>query len=406
MSDGAAQGGVPRDLVLIFAAAGVRSAATGPLGVVLGLHLAHLGMGPATLGLVIGSGLAGLAAGAIIVAFAGDRVGRRRTLLASTLVSAAGLALLAAVGGASAMAGAAFLGMVNGMGRDRGPAQVVEQSLLADLTAGASRTRAFARYALIQDLAGAAGTAVAVAPALLEATLGLSPQAAGRWTLLGLAALSATSLAIYARFPSDPPIRASGRPWWHVPLSHESRPRVTGLAALFALDSVGGGFLAGSIVTYWFFRRFGLEGDVLGPVFLIGRVLSATSYIAAEWLALRIGLLRTMVFTHLPSSAVLCALPLVGSPWIAIALFLARETLVQMDVPTRQAYIAAVTEPGERTFAMGVSGVVRNAGWAVGPPLAGVSMGLLGLGAPLLIGAGLKILYDVALFASFRRVHS
>jgi predicted MFS family arabinose efflux permease len=152
---------------------------------------------------------------------------------------------------------------------------------------------------------------------------------------------------------------------------------------LFALDSLGGGLLAGSIVTYWFFRRFGLSGDVLGPVFFVARGLNAWSYLGAELLARRVGLLR--------------------GP-LAIALFLAREALVQMDVPARQSYLAAVTEPGERTFALGITGLVRNVGWACGPPLAGWAMSAFGLGAPLVLGAGLKVVYDLALYASYRHV--
>jgi predicted MFS family arabinose efflux permease len=132
--------------------------------------------------------------------------------------------------------------------------------------------------------------------------------------------------------------------------------------------------------------------------------LNALSYLAAERFARRFGLIRTMVFSHLPSSVLLLALPLVASPWAAIALFLAREALVQMDVPTRQSYVAAVVPPDARTFALGVTGIVRSAGWAVGAPLAGLSMGALGIAAPLYAGAVLKIAYDLALFGAFRRV--
>ncbi|OGU07154.1 MAG: hypothetical protein A2W29_07980 [Gemmatimonadetes bacterium RBG_16_66_8] len=139
-------------------------------------------------------------------------------------------------------------------------------------------------------------------------------------------------------------------------------------------------------------------------MFFAARALNALSYPAAEFLARRIGLVRTMVFTHLPSSAVLLALPFVPTPGAAVAVFLVREALVQMDVPTRQSYVAALTSPGERTFALGVTGLVRNVGWAAGPAAAGASMRALGLGAPLVIGAVLKIVYDLALFGSHRTV--
>lgn len=188
-------------------------------------------------------------------------------------------------------------------------------------------------------------------------------------------------------------------------MSGETRRRVAGLTGLFTLDSLGGGFLAGSILTYWFFRRFGLTGESLGPLFFAGRVLNALSYGWAAALSRRIGLVRTMVFTHLPSSLVLLGLPLAPTAALAAALFLARESLVQMDVPTRQAYVAAITRPGERTPALGLTALARNVGWAVGPALAGLATAAFGLPAPLVAGAGLKVVYDVALFASFRQIH-
>jgi MFS family permease len=392
----------------LIAAAAVRSLATGLVGVLLGLYLGQLGLDTGALGLVVGTGLAGIAAGTTVVAFLGDRWGRRRTLITTTLLSAAGLLAMARAATIVPLALAALLGMVNGMGRDRGPAQTLEQSLLADGVPDRRRTRAFTRYTLAQDLAAAAGALAAALPALVAGARHVPLLTATRWTFVGAGVVLLGSVPLYLTLPWDEPrpSRPSPGPWWRIPLSRGGRRRVGGLAGLFALDSLGGGFLAGAIVTFWFFRRFGLGGDVLGPVFFAARLLNATSYLAAEWLAARIGLVRTMVFTHLPSSAVLCALPLVPTAGAAIALFLLRESLVQMDVPARQSYISAVTAPGERTFALGVTGVVRNTGWAVGAPLGGLAMGAAGLGAPLVIGAGLKMVYDVGLFAAFRHVRA
>lgn len=337
------------------------------------------------------------------MAIRGDRIGRVAALHAAAALSAAGLGALA-LGSAPATLGAAsLLGMVNGMGRDRGPAQTLEQSLLADGVADAERTAVFARYALIQDASGALGSLAAGLPAVLQRIAGWEPVAAAQWTFGGTAALSLVPLALYARIPESS-AAAAGRTGEGSAVSAGTVRRVAGLTGLFALDSLGGGFLAGSIITYWFFRRFGLSGDVLGPLFFAGRILNGASYYAADFLARRIGLIRTMVFTHLPSSLVLLALPLAGSGWVAMLLFLIRESLVQMDVPTRQSYVAAVTLPGERTFALGATGLARNVGWAVGPALAGWTIGAFGLGAPLVAGASLKIVYDLALFGSYRRV--
>ncbi|MGH7645056.1 MAG: MFS transporter, partial [Gemmatimonadales bacterium] len=241
-------------------------------------------------------------------------------------------------------------------------------------------------------------------PAALRGLAGVPLDTAYRWTLGGTALVSLAPLVLYAGIRGAPLAAAGGGLRWVVPLGPDARRRVGRLAGLFALDSLGGGFLAGSIVTYWFFRRFGMSAETLGLVFFAARCLNALSYLAAERLAGRIGLVRTMVFTHLPSSAVLLALPFVATPAVAIALFLLREALVQMDVPARQSYVAAVTGAGERTFALAITSLVRNVGWAAGPALAGLFMATLGLGAPLVAGAALKVVYDVALFGSFRDV--
>lgn len=355
------------------------------------------------MGLVVGLGLAGNAAATAVVAVRGERLGRLPALLVATVLSAGGLLAMALGKHAGALGLGAFIGLVNGMGRDRGPAQTVEQSVLADAVSGGERTLVFARYAFIQDLCGALGSLAAGIPAL-AARIGHGTEAqAGRATLAAAAVVSLLPLLLYARLkPGATAPVAPAAPQGSAGTSAETRRRVARLTGLFALDSLGGGFLAGSIVTYWFFRRFGVSGDVLGPLFFAGRILNGLSYYAADFLARRIGLIRTMVYTHLPSSAVLLALPFVGRPWMAIMIFLVRESLVQMDVPTRQAYVAAVTGPGERTFALGVTGLARNVGWAAGPALAGAAMASFGLGAPLIAGAFLKIVYDLALFASFR----
>jgi len=387
---------------LIYAAAGVRSLTIGFTGVAFGLFLAALGLGAAQLGAVVALGLAGNAAGTALVATYGDGLGRRRALLLVSALSTVGLAVVAVAARPAVLGVAACLGMVNGMGRDRGPAQTVDQSVLAGLVEATARTVVFTRYTFVQDVSGALGSLAAAIPAVLATHFGLAAVPAYRWTFCGAALLSLAPIALYSRVtePAPPALQPAGGPG----LGPDSRRRVAGLAGLFALDSLGGGFLAGSILSYWFFRRYGLGGEALGPVFFTARVLNAVSYIAAEALARRFGLIRTMVFTHLPSSVLLLALPFVAAPWLAIALFLARESLVQMDVPARQSYVAAVTAPGERTFALGVTSLARNAGWATGPGFAGAAIATLGLSAPLWAGAGLKMVYDVALYVSYRRV--
>lgn len=383
-----------RDAGLILAAAGLRAFCIGLTGVLLGIHLARLGLGPGAVGVVIGAGMAGNAAATAVLAWSGAGRHRRTALIVSTVLSALGLLGVATLSAPPWLAAVAFVGLVNGMGRDRGPAQTAEQSLLADAAPAGRSARIMARYTATQDVAGGVGSLAAGLPDLV----GGDPLVASRLLLAVAGVLSLGALAAYLRVePAGPP--ATVGPAAPAP---EARRRIQRLTALFALDSLGGGFLAGSILSYWFFTRFGLSGEVLGPLFFAARGLNAVSYFGAAALAERIGLVRTMVFTHLPSSVFLLLLPLAPSALAAGALFLARETLVQMDVPARQAYVGTVARPGERVYAYAVTGLARNLGWAVGPGLAGWSAALLGLGAPLVLGAGLKMAYDVLLYRSAR----
>jgi len=187
-------------------------------------------------------------------------------------------------------------------------------------------------------------------------------------------------------------------------ITAKSRGIVAKITALFSLDAFGGGFLTDALVAYWFFRRFGIVEQDLGVVFFVVHVLNACSHLGAAWLARHIGLVNTMVFTHLPSSLFLMAVPFAPSFKWAVLLFLCREALVEMDVPTRQSYVAAVVKPSERTFASGVTNLARNLFWAVGSGVAGLSMQALSFSAPLLLGGGSKLLYDMLLFRSFRKL--
>jgi predicted MFS family arabinose efflux permease len=365
--------------------------------------LAERGLHPAEIGVVVGAGLAGGAAGTALVAAVGDRSHRARALRLWALLGAFGLAGVAWTSELALLLPIVAIGMVNGMGRDRGPAQTLEQAALADLEGPATRTAVLGRYALIQDLGGAAGALLAGFPVWLQAA-GVSSLSGYRLAFGVLAIAVLASALCYRKLPDRVPAQRAGgsRPT----LAPTTRRRVSHFAGLTLLDSLGGGMLAGSILAYWFFQRFGLRADQLGALFFVARGLNGASYLLAPVLARRIGLLRTMVFTHVPSSVVLLLLPVTGTAIQAGVLFLLREAMVQMDVPTRQAYLAAITSPGERAFAMGTAGVSRSIGWSVGAPLAGAGIAALGLAAPLFGGAVLKIAYDLALFFAFRRVET
>jgi predicted MFS family arabinose efflux permease len=187
-------------------------------------------------------------------------------------------------------------------------------------------------------------------------------------------------------------------------VDRQTKSTVYRLTALFGLDSTGGGFLGSALVADWFFERYGMSEAQLAGLFFAARVLNVASHLMAAWIARRIGLLNTMVFTHLPSSIFLMLAPAASTAGLAAALFLAREALVEMDVPTRQSYVMAVVPSTARTYASGLTNVARNAGWAIGPLLGGTMMQHVALASPLFIGGSLKIVYDLMLYRSFRHL--
>ena len=378
---------MPADLRILFATAFLRATATGLLGVGLGLRLAALGLEPRAIGAVVAAGLAGSALAALFATYRADRRGRRRTLIEVALLSAVGAVAFAFVSNPFVLGLSACLGMLNGMGRDRGAALIVEQAILPGLVGDRGRTRALAIYNVVQDAGHAGGS-------LLAGALG----PASFW-VYGL--LLAATAVLSARLGEGVERPGAGLA---VSVSPASRRVLSRISLLFAVDGIAGGFLTTALLSWWFFQRFGASPGEVAALFFGARVLNAASHLGAAWLASRIGLLNTMVFTHVPSSLLLATAALAPSFPIAAALFLLREGLVEMDVPTRQSYVLALVRPEERTAASGVTNLVRLAAWAVAPTIAGVLAQSVSLASPLLAGAGIKLAYDALLYAGFRRV--
>jgi MFS family permease len=389
------------DRRLLYLSAFLRAVGTGFLGVLLGVYLARIGLDAAAIGLVASAGLAGVAAGAFAVTLRGDRLGYRRALLGLSCATAAGGAALALVSHPLALAAAAFLGMANAMGRDRGGALVLETAALPATASDAGRTTAFARYNVLQDVGHALGSLLAGLPALIEG--GGHPGSAGyRSSVLVYAALMLLPAAAYLRLsPAIEPARAAGR----AGVSPRTRGILFRISSLFAIDSLAGGFLTSALLAFFLYERFGVGLEAIAPLFFVARLANALSHLAAAWLAGRIGLVNTMVFTHIPSSVLLVTVAYAPSFPVAAALFLLRESLVEMDVPTRQSYVMALVRPEERGLASGVTQLVRVAAWAVAPVFAGLLMESVSPAVPLVAGAVLKIAYDLALWRAFRHVH-
>ncbi len=372
-----------RDRGLLLAARGLRAFGFGFSAVLVGLHLERAGLSAPEIGLALGVGLAAASLTGLLSAAASARFGRRRTLAAvGLLMTVTGLDLafgrqpwLLILAGVTGMLGAASV--------DYGPFASVEQAVLAETAAPGVRNRAFARYSLTGGLFNAAGGLVAAFAFATQLYFLL-------YALLGLA----TALLPLLMSPA-----VEGQPARVVFGSF--RP-LAGLAALFALDSLGGGFVANAVIAYWLHVRFGAAQETLGPVFAGVAILQSFSYEVSGRLADRIGLINTMVFTHLPSNVLLLFVPFAPSLAAAIALLLARFALSQMDVPARQAYIVSIVPPDERAGAVAMTGAVRGVAMAFGPVLSGAAIGLAAFGVPFFAGGGLKIVYDLALYGGFR----
>lgn len=367
-------------------------------GVLLGIYLQRLNFSAGVIGAVIAAGLAGGALAALVATVAADRIGRRRFLRWIALLCAAGGFAMAFASAQIVVFLAAFVGMINGMGRDRGASLVVEQAILPATAPDEARTQTFAIYGVLQSAGAALGALAAGAPSLIQRIAAIGELGAMRLGMGLYAALMLTVVILYlflsrAAETAHPP--ADRR------ISAESRSVIARLSALFMLDSLGGGFLTQALVSYFFAEHFGASPGEIGLLFFGAAIANALSQFGAAWLARRIGLVNTMVFTHIPGNLLMVAVAFAPSFPIAAVFFLARESLVQMDVPTRQSYVMAVVQPSERTFASGVTGLVRLGGWALAPTLAGMVMQGVSITTPFIIGPGLKVIYDLLLYRAF-----
>jgi predicted MFS family arabinose efflux permease len=392
-----------RDAALVCAAGSLRAASVSLAGVLIAIHFAGQGLSTSAVGAIIGVGMTANAVGTIMAGLYADAWGRRRTLVALGLLTGAGYIAIAWFDSLVVLLIVAAVALLNGMGRDRGPASAIEQALLPSTTSDVQRTWTMAWYNAAIDVGHAVGAGAAILPTVLTRRLHVADAHAITFALCG--AVLCGSVIPYVFLGSR--VEQFAEPARGVaprPVDERTRRIVYRLTALFGLDSTGGGFLSSALVAYWFFERYGMSEAELAGLFFAARVLNVCSHLAAAWLARRIGLVNTMVFTHLPSSVFLMLAPAAATPGLAAALFLAREALVEMDVPTRQSYVMAVVPSSARTYASGLTNVARNAGWAVGPLLGGAMMQHVALAAPLLIGGSLKIAYDLVLYRSFRNL--
>jgi len=393
------------DARLILAAKTIRTLGYGLLSVALGSYLEESGVTPRMAGLILTAALLGSAILTLILASRADSFGRKRTLELSTgLMVLSGLVFAAAPGPWGLFA-AALTGTVSATSGEVGPFETVEQAMLPQLTTDRHRNRLFGLYHTVGAIAVAVGSLAAALPAWIQPAFHTSSLAGYRVVFVLYAVLAVISLVLISRLgpgiepaPSSESRPARVRGFY----LHESRPIVRRLTTLFAIDALGGGFVVQSFLVYWFSLRFGLTPAELGPLFFGVNVLKAVSYPFAVWLANRIGLINTMVFTHLPSNVLLIGIALASDLRLAVVLLLARHLLAQMDVPARSSYVVAVVHPDERTAAAGITSVVRPLAQSISPVIAGLAMQWAGFGLPFFLAGGLKIIYDLSLYGSFR----
>ena len=391
-----------RDLLTIYTIQALRAALYGFGSVLIGAALANAGYSDARVGAVLTAMLAGFAVTSVAVGTGGDRVGRRRLYRWLLLLMAAAGSVFAVTDWFPALLVAALTGTISVEANESGPITSLEQAMIPQAATGAAgRTLAFARYNAVAYVAGSLGALAAGGPDLFRRFFSALPPS--QRFLLAYPAIGVACAVLASRLSQQVEageVLTAGK---RFPLVR-SKGRVGGLAALFAVDSFGGGFVVNAFVVFWLHRKFGASTELLGVVFFGAGLLQAASSLAAGRLANRIGLLNTMVFTHLPSNVLLILVPFMPTLALAIAMLLARFAISQMDVPARQAYVVSVVDPDERTAAAAYTNTARYVVRPAGPALGGYLMQAAALGAPFVAAGSLKIVYDLVLLATFRQV--
>jgi MFS family permease len=390
-----------RTVSLVLAARGLRGLGDGCISLTLPLYLLALGYSPLRVGLIATATLVGSAVLSLAVGVGAARIGHRRALLGAALLMLATGIAFAGVQAFWPLVVVAFVGTLNPSSGDVSVFLPLEHAVLSDAVTPERRTHVFARYSLVGAVCGAVGALLAGAPELLSQRLRLPLPTALQSTFVLYAVLGLATWGLYRRLPVGATDVAGPAP--RSPL-RESRRIVFALAALFSVDAFAGGLIVQSMLGLWFVQRFGLGPAQLGTLFFATGLLAGASLLVAAPLARRFGLVNTMVFTHIPSSVALVAIPFAASASAAVALLLVRSALSQMDVPTRSSYVMAVVTPAERAAAASVTAVPRSLAAAGSPLLTGYLLGLSAFGWPLVVAGVIKIGYDLALLTLFRNL--
>lgn len=394
----------------LFALRTLRMFGYGFLAVVLVLYLDAIGLDPVAIGAVLTLTLVGDTIVSLWLTTHADRFGRRRVLVLSSLLVVIAGVVFALTDWLPLLILAGVVGVISPTGNEVGPFLAVEQASLTQVVPGTRRTATFAWYNLAGYVATATGALGAglLGQALIGA--GWTEVDAYRIVVVGYAAIGLLMAILAWRIgpgievPPAEAVAADAGIAKRLGLG-SSRSVVFRLSALFSLDAFAGGFIPQSLMAYWFALRFGVSPATLGAIFFAANILAAISSLSAARIAARIGLIETMVFTHLPSNVLLILVPLMPTLPLAVAVLLLRFTLSQMDVPTRQSYVMAVVDPDERSAAAGVTGIARTVGAAISPSFSSILVASAATAAiPFFLAGGLKIVYDLLVYRDFRAV--
>jgi len=393
---------------LLFATRMVRLFAYGFLAIVLGLYLAALGMNDTQIGLVLSLTLLGDALISLPITIVADRIGRRRMLMIGAVLMIFAGVVFALTRNITLLTVAAIIGTISPSGNEVGPFLAIEQAALPQTTTDKQRTQVFAWYSLIGSLMTGLGSLVGGLLAQNLQAGGRTPLESYQVVIIGYALLGGVLLLLFTRLSSAVEI---SQPIPSLTLQslfglNRSRRIVYRLSLLFMIDAFAGGLVVQSLVALWFNRRFGVDSAVIGAIYLGANLFAGLSALAAARVAARYGLVNTMVFTHVPSNVLLILVPLMPTLPLAVLMLLARFSISQMDVPTRQSYTVAVVDPEERSAANGVTSLARTTASALSPSVTGAlfNAGGIGLSVPFFVAGGLKLLYDFLLYRSFKAV--
>ena len=393
------------NFALLFTTRILRMFAYGSLAVILALYLTQLGLSETQIGLLLGLTLAGDAVISLWLTTNADRLGRRRMLIAGALLMLLAGVVFALSRNWLVLTITAIIGVISPSGNEVGPFLPIEQAALTQLIPAEKRTGIFAWYNLAGSFATATG---ALACGWLVQFLlgrGFEPLGAYRVIVVGYSLIGVIMALLFMRMGKQvevPP--ESIKPVVNRFGLTQSQSIVARLSALFALDAFGGAFVLQSFMAYWFLVRYNVEPGLLGSIFFGANILAGFSALLASRVAKRIGLINTMVYTHIPSNILLILVPLMPNLPLAIGCLLARFSISQMDVPTRQSYTMAVVTPEERSAAAGITGIARSVGSSIAPALAGIMLNAGWLSAPFITAGTLKIIYDLALYRSFVKI--